>query len=101
MGLCPQFSALWENISVLEHLLLFTRLHGRGAKEGKRLARMWMKRLGIQEYENYRANQLSGGAWVVGGCRSSSHLLASTSTTLKPFLHSSRAVGMGVRSGLR
>ncbi|EDQ87980.1 uncharacterized protein MONBRDRAFT_26664 [Monosiga brevicollis MX1] len=57
MGLCPQFSALWKNITVGEHLEFFASVHGLP----RNAPRDWLESMGIAEYEHYQAKTLSGG----------------------------------------
>lgn len=60
-GYCPQFSALFPLITVSEHLLLFARLRGYHQSIAIDKANEYMKLMGITQYKNTRAANLSGG----------------------------------------
>ncbi|EGD78617.1 hypothetical protein PTSG_11760 [Salpingoeca rosetta] len=61
MGFCPQFSAVWDNITTEEHLLFFAKLKGRSAAQAEALKRKQLSLLSIEEHEKKQAKQLSGG----------------------------------------
>merc|ERR1719235_697702 len=61
MGFCPQFSALWDNITTEEHFLFFARVKGRTPAQAHALKRAQLSLLGIREHEKKQAKDLSGG----------------------------------------
>lgn len=61
VGFCPQFSAIWDNITVQEHLVLYARLNGYRGAAGVDRAWAFMDQMGIASYSNVRAKALSGG----------------------------------------
>eukprot|EP00045_Choanoeca_perplexa_P017018 m.238268 g.238268 ORF g.238268 m.238268 type:complete len:1600 (-) comp17427_c0_seq3:183-4982(-) len=90
LGFCPQFSALYDKLTVFEHLTSFARLAGFSELEAEKLAQSWMEELKIQEYRDEIAEELSGGtqrklslALALIGCPKVS-LLDEVSTGLDP-----------------
>eukprot|EP00043_Microstomoeca_roanoka_P002430 m.38349 g.38349 ORF g.38349 m.38349 type:complete len:1691 (-) comp11480_c1_seq1:2027-7099(-) len=61
MGFCPQFSAIWDNITTAEHLLFFAQIKGQSKRKAEALKRAQLKLLGIEEHESKHAQKLSGG----------------------------------------
>ncbi|CAN7984948.1 unnamed protein product, partial [Ixodes hexagonus] len=61
MGYCPQHDALWNNITVKEHLHLFAALRGIKYTEIGPATSWLMEKLNIQEHATKRAKELSGG----------------------------------------
>ena len=62
LGFCPQFSALFPRLTVIEHLNFFARIKGIHDKEIRdKLAGQLMKDLSLERYKNRVAGALSGG----------------------------------------
>jgi ABC-type multidrug transport system ATPase subunit len=58
---CPQFDALFDLLTVREHLELFARLKGINAVEVPQAVQSSMEFMDLLEFENKRAGTLSGG----------------------------------------
>jgi len=62
LGFCPQFSALFPRLTVMEHLQFFARIKGIHDKEIRlKLANQLIKDLSLGRYTNRVAGALSGG----------------------------------------
>ncbi|CAG7816037.1 unnamed protein product [Allacma fusca] len=61
LGFCPQHDALWENISLREHLELYAIIRGIPADQRKRLVAHFLMGLRIQEHSEKYSEKLSGG----------------------------------------
>merc|ERR1711933_695065 len=62
LGFCPQFSALFPRLTVLEHLEFFGRIKGIHDKPIRdKLANQLIKDLSLERYRNRVAGALSGG----------------------------------------
>eukprot|EP00486_Rosalina_sp_Unknown_P009705 CAMPEP_0201592416 /NCGR_PEP_ID=MMETSP0190_2-20130828/190322_1 /ASSEMBLY_ACC=CAM_ASM_000263 /TAXON_ID=37353 /ORGANISM="Rosalina sp." /LENGTH=1340 /DNA_ID=CAMNT_0048051183 /DNA_START=89 /DNA_END=4111 /DNA_ORIENTATION=- len=62
LGFCPQFSALFPRLTVMEHLEFFARIKGIHDKEIRlKLANQLIKDLSLGRYTNRVAGALSGG----------------------------------------
>lgn len=61
IGYMPQDLALYMDLTVRDHLLLFGELYGLGHKELKRRQEEVLALVGLEGRENYRVFQLSGG----------------------------------------
>eukprot|EP00042_Codosiga_hollandica_P054526 m.739987 g.739987 ORF g.739987 m.739987 type:complete len:1626 (-) comp58922_c0_seq2:1991-6868(-) len=61
IGFCPQFSALWAEATMEEHLELFATLKGYTSEDGKRRSDFFSKQMKIQTYLSQRTKELSGG----------------------------------------
>jgi len=62
LGFCPQFSALFPRLTVMEHLEFFARIKGINDKAIRdKLANQLIKDLSLQRYKNRVAGALSGG----------------------------------------
>ena len=61
IGVCPQFSILWENLTVREHLLFYARLKGISPKEEKSHIQESLKQFGLLHVAEKQSKQLSGG----------------------------------------
>lgn len=61
LGYCPQHDALWNNLTLREHLQLFASLRGIRYNEIDTVTNWLMDKLNIREHANKRAKQLSGG----------------------------------------
>lgn len=61
LGFCPQFSALFPRITVWEHLLLYSRLHGFTGAAAQARSLLYMRKMGIQAFKDVRCAALSGG----------------------------------------
>eukprot|EP01105_Mastigella_eilhardi_P012724 TRINITY_DN2905_c0_g1_i1.p1 TRINITY_DN2905_c0_g1~~TRINITY_DN2905_c0_g1_i1.p1 ORF type:complete len:1245 (-),score=294.06 TRINITY_DN2905_c0_g1_i1:763-4497(-) len=61
IGVCPQFSTLWEELTARQTLLFFARLKGIPFSREKRHVDQCLHQFGLFDAANRRANQLSGG----------------------------------------
>eukprot|EP00049_Salpingoeca_infusionum_P024784 m.17093 g.17093 ORF g.17093 m.17093 type:complete len:1663 (+) comp7307_c0_seq1:134-5122(+) len=61
LGFCPQFSALWPNITASEHLLLYARLRGLSSAMQQKQLDKSLSILGLTEFADVQAIKLSGG----------------------------------------
>ena len=61
MGVCPQHSVLWEDLSVQEHLLFFARLKGVPANMEEQHVLAAAKSVGLYDVRHRAASSLSGG----------------------------------------
>jgi len=61
VGFCPQFDWLFDNLTVMETLLLFARLKGIQPNEIKEICENMMNVFGLEMYRNRRVKRLSGG----------------------------------------
>lgn len=58
LGFCPQFSALWENITVMEHAYGFARFKGYTKAQAQAVARTYLDKLAIEQYADVRSHKL-------------------------------------------
>ncbi len=61
MGYCPQFSALWDDVTVLEHLRIFGRVGGLVQPSLDTTCRDMMTAMSLTRYAQVLAGDLSGG----------------------------------------
>lgn len=61
LGVCPQHSVLWGQLSVLQHLQLFGSFKNLGGNEAMVQAQKVMSELNLTSKQGALANQLSGG----------------------------------------
>lgn len=61
VGICPQFNALWDFLTVREHLTLFGNLKGLRGEKLDQVINYYLDVLQLREHENKRAEDLSGG----------------------------------------
>ncbi|XP_024118032.1 retinal-specific phospholipid-transporting ATPase ABCA4 [Oryzias melastigma] len=61
MGYCPQFDAIDELLTGMEHLYLYARLRGVPESEISRVAEWGIRKLGLTEYASCCAGAYSGG----------------------------------------
>ncbi|GLE03144.1 hypothetical protein PINS_up012023 [Pythium insidiosum] len=61
IGYCPQFDALFELLSVREHLELFARIKGVPRRELENVVKNLMHQMNLDDFENKLAGTLSGG----------------------------------------
>ncbi|RLN57229.1 hypothetical protein BBJ28_00025928, partial [Nothophytophthora sp. Chile5] len=61
IGYCPQFDALFELLSVREHLELFARIKGVGRVELNGVVKTLMHQMNLDSFEHKLAGTLSGG----------------------------------------
>jgi ABC-type multidrug transport system ATPase subunit len=61
MGYCPQFSALWDDVTVLEHLRIFGRIGGLVQPSLDTTSRDMMTAMSLTRYAEVLAGHLSGG----------------------------------------
>ncbi|XP_076818416.1 ATP-binding cassette sub-family A member 2-like isoform X1 [Clavelina lepadiformis] len=60
-GYCPQFDALFNELTTTEHILLYARLRGIPHKDEKRVADWAIKKLDLLRHKDKIAGELSGG----------------------------------------
>ena len=61
VGVCPQFNAFWDVLTVKEHLILFGKLKGLKDQSVNQVVNYYMDTLLLQDHANKRACELSGG----------------------------------------
>ena len=61
VGICPQFNALWEQLTVKEHLTLIGSLKGLQGDTLTQAIDYYLSALCLQDHTNKRAQNLSGG----------------------------------------
>jgi len=61
IGVCPQFSILWETLTVEEHLLFYARLKGISPTEEKLHVKQSLQKFGLFDSSKRLAINLSGG----------------------------------------
>jgi len=61
MGYCPQNDLLWKELSLREHIELFLRIRGYNTEESREYASKYIDIIGVEEHQNKRADDLSGG----------------------------------------
>ncbi|KAG7399525.1 hypothetical protein PHYBOEH_008650 [Phytophthora boehmeriae] len=61
IGYCPQFDALFELMTVREHLELFARIKGVTSAELESVVKALMHQMNLDDFENKLAGTLSGG----------------------------------------
>ncbi|CAM4645740.1 unnamed protein product [Lepidochelys olivacea] len=61
LGYCPQFDALFDELTAQEHLELYTRLRGIPWKDEERVVKWAMKKLELTKYADKPASTYSGG----------------------------------------
>jgi len=61
VGICPQFNALWDFLTVKEHLMLFGNLKGLRGNKLDQVINYYLDVLQLRDHANKRAEDLSGG----------------------------------------
>ncbi|KAJ8299359.1 hypothetical protein KUTeg_023419 [Tegillarca granosa] len=61
MGYCPQHDALWQNISLKEHLECYAAIRGISKQQIDGLIEYFMENLKVNEHADKHAKKLSGG----------------------------------------
>ena len=61
IGYCPQFDAIFEGMTVMEHLIFYSRIKGILGKYRNEIIRRQIEEMDLKEYVNVRAEKLSGG----------------------------------------
>jgi len=61
IGYCPQFDAIWDLLTVQEHLTLYAKLKGISRRNVKEAVNEKITELDLERYRNARAGSLSGG----------------------------------------
>ncbi|KAL9090930.1 MAG: hypothetical protein Q9165_005138, partial [Trypethelium subeluteriae] len=62
LGLCPQKNVMWDNLTVFEHCMIFTRLKSQGKEvESKEMVRKLVSACDLDLKINAQAKTLSGG----------------------------------------
>lgn len=61
IGYCPQFDALFTNLTVKEHLEFYSRIKGVIPSMREIVVNRQLVEMGLEEYKNTHANRLSGG----------------------------------------
>jgi ABC-type lipopolysaccharide export system ATPase subunit len=68
VGYCPQFDALFDNLTVREHLELYGRLKGIPPSQIAREVRKVVQELSLGDFVNKLAGTLSGARWCWAAC---------------------------------
>jgi len=61
VGICPQFDALWDILTVKEHLMLYGQLKGLKNNDLLDVVNYYIDVLQLRDHANKRAKELSGG----------------------------------------
>lgn len=61
IGYCPQFDAIFEGLTVYEHLQIYAAFKGIKTNLRERLIQKQIREMDLESYANVRANNLSGG----------------------------------------
>eukprot|EP00930_Biecheleria_cincta_P035592 TRINITY_DN24474_c0_g2_i1.p1 TRINITY_DN24474_c0_g2~~TRINITY_DN24474_c0_g2_i1.p1 ORF type:complete len:1946 (-),score=303.44 TRINITY_DN24474_c0_g2_i1:87-5924(-) len=61
IGYCPQFNALWDLLTVTEHLEIYSRIRGYEGDQLQAVVKEKLTTFDLQKYEDARAGSLSGG----------------------------------------
>jgi ATP-binding cassette subfamily A (ABC1) protein 3 len=61
IGYCPQFDAIFEGMTVIEHLQFYAKIKGILRKYREEIIRRQIEEMDLSEYVNVRAEKLSGG----------------------------------------
>lgn len=61
IGICPQHNVLFEDLTVGEHIILFSRLKGKTMRQAQREMERYVAGLQLEEKLNSRVSTLSGG----------------------------------------
>ena len=61
LGVTPQFSVLWEDLTVMEHLLFYARLKGVESSEEISHVKEYISKVGLTDVTDKPAKTLSGG----------------------------------------
>jgi len=61
MGYCPQHDILWKELTLREHIEFFLRIRGYNSNEAKEYATQYINVSGLEEHQNKRVDNLSGG----------------------------------------
>lgn len=61
IGYCPQFDALFTNLTVKEHLEFYAKIKGVIPEMRDIVVKRQLVEMGLEEYKNAHANRLSGG----------------------------------------
>ncbi|XP_044750000.1 phospholipid-transporting ATPase ABCA1-like isoform X2 [Coccinella septempunctata] len=61
MGLCPQHNVLFDDLTVTEHLIFFSKLKGCKGEQVDAEVRKFLKLLSLEDKANAKSSELSGG----------------------------------------
>tara|TARA_B110000091_G_scaffold207702_1_gene246281 strand:- start:25 stop:2634 length:2610 start_codon:yes stop_codon:yes gene_type:complete len=61
LGFCPQFDALYESLSVIEHFILWGKIQGETTQMATSLGTELAKAIGLEKYLHVHSSHLSGG----------------------------------------
>ncbi|ORX87956.1 P-loop containing nucleoside triphosphate hydrolase protein [Anaeromyces robustus] len=61
LGYCPQKDILWKELTLREHIELFLGIRGYTSEECKKYATQYINIAGLEEHQNKRTENLSGG----------------------------------------
>lgn len=61
MGMCPQYNAIWDKLTVKENLNFISRIKGLSGAQFENNVKLIVETLDLQEFLNVRAGNLSGG----------------------------------------
>ena len=60
-GICPQYNAIWNKLTVDEHFEFITQIKGLSQKDAELQTKYLKKELELEDYGNFQAETLSGG----------------------------------------
>ena len=61
IGYCPQFDALYDELTASEHLHLYSRLRGVPPRDQKQVVDWALAKLGLKDYADKTSGTYSGG----------------------------------------
>lgn len=61
MGYCPQYDALWDDLTLSEHLRVYASMRGMTAASVKSASNLFIKALCLEDHQHKEASKLSGG----------------------------------------
>jgi ABC-type multidrug transport system ATPase subunit len=61
IGICPQYNILWDDLTVLEHCLFYSRVKGISAKNELETAKKAIEQVCLEQFEDRLSKGLSGG----------------------------------------
>jgi len=61
LGMCPQYNAIWDQLTVKENLNFISRCKGLSGQQFENNVKLIVETLDLTEFLNVRAGNLSGG----------------------------------------
>ncbi|VDM47357.1 unnamed protein product [Toxocara canis] len=61
IGYCPQFDAIYEELTAREHLTYYAHIHGFKWRSVEKMTTWLLKNIGLEEYADVEASAYSGG----------------------------------------